>query len=138
MTVSIRPMISSDQATIVRLEREIFPDPWSVTVFEDIFQNDDSSVVGYTCILVVAGECHLANIAVVPEFRRKSVAKQLLEHILEVARQKECGTMLLEVRVSNREAIAFYEKNRFAQKYVRNRYYHDPTEDAAVMIRQLD
>ena len=147
LIVSIRPMVASDQATIVRLERQIFPDPWSVSTFEDILEDDDwqgfvaeydGSVVVYTCILAIAGECHLANIAVVPDFRRKSVAKQLLEHILEVARQKECDTMLLEVRVSNRDAIAFYERNMFAQTNVRKRYYHDPTEDAAVMIRQLD
>lgn len=146
LTVTIRPMEADDLTVIMRLERNIFPDPWPVSAFEDIFKIDgwngfvaesDDVVVGYACMLVIAGECHLANIAVVPEFRRKSVANQLLEHILEVAQQMECDSVLLEVRVSNQVAIAFYEKNKFAQTNVRKGYYHDPKEDAAVMIRRL-
>ena len=39
----------------------------------------------------------------------------------------------LEVRVSNREAIAMYERFGFRSAGVRHRYYHDNGEDALIM-----
>ncbi len=39
----------------------------------------------------------------------------------------------LEVRVSNRQAIAMYERFGFRSAGVRPRYYHDNGEDALIM-----
>lgn len=143
----IREMGKADIDAIVRLEAEIFPDPWSRESFDDIIANPDwhvliaeaaGGIVGYSCILVSAGEIHLANIAVVPEWRRKSVASRLLERILEFATAQKCAMILLEVRVSNQGARAFYEKEGFTNLYTRRRYYRKPVEDALVMVRYLE
>ena len=145
--VNVRYMGSADVPAVVGLEAEIFPDPWPASAFaEQLADNDwlnlvaeaDGRVIGYASFLMAAGEGHLANIAVHPAHRRKSVAKKLLDRILEIAVENGCGVMFLEVRPSNIEAIAFYHRFGFEEFYQRPRYYRTPAEDALVMVRYLD
>lgn len=142
----IRDLTNADMEILHQLEMQIFPDPWPRESFDEIFSNPDwraliaevdAQIVGYACILVSAGEMHLANIAVVEAWRRKSVARRLLERILELAIAEHCAMILLEVRVSNSGARAFYERNEFKELYTRKRYYRKPVEDALVMVRYL-
>ena len=142
--VTIRTMTEDDLSEVLLMENEIFLDPWSEQFFIDQFTDDgwasivaenDGVIIGYVCYYVVPGDAHLTNIAVKEEFRRKSVAKQLLENILLIASDNECEFVLLEVRPSNLDAICFYEKFGFKILYRRSDYYHNPAEDAYVMVR---
>ena len=144
--VGIRCMTVGDISTILKIEREVFPDPWSSSAFRDqitlpdwgaIVAESDGRIVGYGCYHIVAAESHLTNLAVGTKYRRKSVAKQLLLNILQVVKEHGCDYNFLEVRPSNRGAIAFYEKFHFEVLYRRPRYYRQPVEDALVMGRQL-
>lgn len=147
MLVSIREMTDTDIDRICELERQIFPDPWARSAFEEQLDLDgwgtlvaelDGAIVGYACYMMVANESHLTNIAVDPSWRRKSVAKALLDCILQTVIANECDLLLLEVRPSNSEARAFYEKYGFRQLYRRPNYYRRPIEDAIVMVRHLE
>ena len=146
LAVAIRPMLRADLQRVLSLERLIFPDPWPKSAFVEQFNNpdwdglvaeSDGVIIGYACFLIAAGECHLANIAIAPASRRKSVAKQLLFRILDIAADHRCELIILEVRVSNSEAIAFYRRFGFEELYTRPKYYHSPPEDALVMQRRL-
>lgn len=147
LDIAIRKMTGEDLATISRLEKEIFSDPWPARSFTEILDDPqwgalvaehDGEIVGYACYMVVLDEAHLANIATVPSYRRKSVAKQLLERILDIVIDQECEILLLEVRPSNLEAIDFYRKYGFVDLYRRPNYYRRPIEDALIMVRYLD
>lgn len=146
LDLRIREMTEADIEVIARLETEIFPDPWPRRSFTDILEQPDwqglivecdRAIIGYACILLSAGEMHLANIAVTAAYRRKSVASRLLGRILEIAVGQNCSMILLEVRVSNQGARAFYEREGFTGLYTRPRYYRRPLEDALVMVRYL-
>lgn len=146
IAVALRAMTDADLTDIVSLEGKIFADPWPRSAFEDQLAVSDwhtlvaesrGRIIGYACFLIAAGECHLANIAVDPTCRRKSVANQLLDRILEVAAENRCESVFLEVRISNREAIGFYKRSGFEKLYHRPRYYSRPPEDALVMVRRL-
>jgi ribosomal-protein-alanine N-acetyltransferase len=71
------------------------------------------------------------NVAVSPERRRAGVATGLIGQLLETSGGELPIT--LEVRVSNREAIAMYEGLGFRSAGVRPRYYQDNGEDALIM-----
>ncbi len=140
--LEIRPFTADDLATIVSLEQAIFSDPWPSSTFDDLLTEEDwggyvavraERIVGYTCYLIGFEELHLANLAVVPDERRKHVAHRLTDHILATARAYGLPTVLLEVRDSNHDARAFYERLGFTVLYRRPRYYHSPMEDALVM-----
>ncbi len=137
----------SDLEKVVALEHDVFPDPWSFNAFKEQVEDDGwggfvvestSGIIGYACYFIAATEAHLTNIAVSEEFRRKSVAKLLLDNIFKVVKEYQCEFLLLEVRPSNKSAIAFYEKYDFKLLYQRPRYYHNPLEDALVMVHYFE
>lgn len=146
LDVKIRPMVTADLPRILELERAIFGDPWPESAFVEQLDEDgwgvivaetDQTIVGYACWMIADVEGHLTNIAVDPQYRRKSVAKQLLDNILKVVSLARCEYLLLEVRPSNRGAIVFYERHGFSVLYKRPNYYRRPPEDALVMVHYL-
>lgn len=147
LKINIRDLVRDDLGAVLTIENDIFPDPWTKQMFIDHIEDDgwggfiaenDGLIIGYACYYIVAGEAHLTNIATRKDFQRKSVAKQLLENILQIASDNECAYVLLEVRPSNLDAIKFYEKYGFKILYHRPEYYHNPVENALVMVRYFD
>ena len=82
---------------------------------------------------VARGEFELLNIAVAPEFRRRGVARQLLESMIERAKTGGPCSVFLEVRESNSAARAFYKSLKFEELCVRPNYYEYSLESAIVM-----
>ena len=146
LSPTLREMTSHDLTEICALERLIFADPWPESAIGEVIVDNkwgglvaelDGRIIGYACFRVIDGEAHLANLAVDPAYRRKSVAKQLLDRILQQVSDNNCGLILLEVRQSNEAARRFYEKAGFAELYRKPSYYKEPAEDAVVMMRWL-
>jgi polysaccharide biosynthesis protein PslH len=75
------------------------------------------------------GEREILDIAVDTEYRRRGIARRLLDEELSTHR----GAWFLEVRESNSGAIALYESLGFHRFAVRPDYYSDPSESAIVM-----
>ena len=73
------------------------------------------------------------NVAVAPERRRAGVATRPDPPAARGDRRGSELPITLEVRVSNREAIAMYEGLGFRSAGVRPRYYQDNGEDALIM-----
>lgn len=76
-----------------------------------------------------ADECEILNLAVATGFRRRGVARRLLEELLAT----RPAAIFLEVRESNHGAQAFYRKLGFSEAGKRPGYYQFPTESAVVM-----
>lgn len=140
-------MDKTDTAYAAKLECKIFPDPWPQSAFVEHLESEDwhakiaesdHKIIGYVCYMIIAGEAHLTNIAVVEEYRRKSIANQLMESILKELKSRECEIIYLEVRVSNLSAISFYEKLKFKELYLRSGYYLNPKEDALIMALDIE
>jgi ribosomal-protein-alanine N-acetyltransferase len=138
--VRVRRLAYSDLPAVIAIERRSFPIPWSLAMF--VLELSKPSGI---CLAATAGDellgyiiCsrydqvwHLMNVAVAPEQRRLGVASRLIERLFEEGRGQLPFT--LEVRASNREAIAMYERFGFRSAGVRPRYYHDNNEDALIM-----
>lgn len=62
--------------------------------------------------------------------RRKGIASKLLKRALEIMK-KDCNSILLEVRESNKAAIELYKKHGFKEFSRREKYY--VTEDGIMM-----
>ena len=130
----------SDLPAVIAVERRSFPTPWSLAMF--VLELSKPSGI---CLAATAGDeligylvCsrydqvwHLMNVAVAPERRRAGVASRLLAKLFEEGAGELPFT--LEVRVSNHQAIAMYERFGFRSAGVRPRYYHDNGEDALIM-----
>ena len=150
-TAKIKPIIRSmekrDIDLLTSLEVEIFPDPWPAEAFIEgltdeshvfLVVESEKQVAGYASYYIEMGEGRLTNIAIVPEFRRKKIAKNLLEYILRVVKKASCKYIFLDVRPTNEAAISLYSSYGFYEAYRRPEYYSNPTEDALVMVKNLD
>ncbi len=136
----MRRLAYSDLPAVISIERRSFPSPWSLAMFVlelskpsgiCLAASEDDELLGYLICSRYDRVWHLMNVAVAPEQRRRGVASRLISRLLEEAGGELPTT--LEVRVSNREAIAMYERLGFRQAGVRPRYYQDNGEDALIM-----
>ena len=84
---------------------------------------------------VVLDEATLFNLAVDPAFQRQGLGRELLQHLISELEARGVLTLWLEVRASNRPAVALYEQLDFNEVSIRRNYY--PTaegkEDAIIM-----
>lgn len=86
----------------------------------------------------VADEVHVIHVATHPESRRRGAARALMGALLDHARARRSRLVLLEVRRSNRAAIALYRAHGFCAIGIRRGYYNDTDEDAVEMMLALD
>ncbi len=136
----VRRLAYSDLPAVISIERRSFPAPWSLAMFVlelskpsgiCLAATEGDELLGYLVCSRYDRVWHLMNVAVAPERRRRGVASGLIGRLVEVGGGDLPFT--LEVRVSNREAIAMYEQLGFRSAGVRPRYYQDNGEDALIM-----
>jgi ribosomal-protein-alanine N-acetyltransferase len=82
---------------------------------------------------VVLDEAEILNLAVAPASRRDGEGRRLVRRLLEDFRAKGVSRVFLEVRESNKAAIAFYGRLGFWAVGERKDYYQHPREGALVM-----
>jgi len=145
MTLKIRNLKESDLVQVAEIAKLSFAIPWSLKSFEEEFLNSKSilkvaevnqEIVGYVVFRKIINEAELLSVAVKPAFRRRGIAKALIEEAMEEIK-KYSDTCFLEVRASNTEAINLYEKLGFINVGIRKNYYILPEEDAIIMRRDL-
>jgi ribosomal-protein-alanine N-acetyltransferase len=90
-------------------------------------------ICGFLVARITGDEAEILNTAVDPAHRRRGLASALLAAATCAAREQMVKNIYLEVRESNRAAIAFYAKHGFATTGERRGYYNRPTENAVVM-----
>ena len=88
-----------------------------------------TSVQAISARPVADREFEILNLAVVPDFRRRGIARELLRVLF----QDYHGTFYLEVRESNQDAKMCYKSLGFQQVTRRPGYYESPPEAAIVM-----
>lgn len=91
------------------------------------------SVVGFTVASLLPPQAELETIAVAAENQRQGLGKQLFRALAVALKGAGANELLLEVRPSNRPALAFYGSLGFVQSGLRPGYYADPIEDAVLM-----
>lgn len=144
----LRKMDHGDLPNVLKIEALNYEFPWSEGVFKDCFramnyvnwvcEAPDDVIVGYCIISVVAGEAHVMNISVSPDFQRQGAGRKMLEHLIEYARPR-AEKLFLEVRPSNPGAIALYRKTGFQEIGIRKGYYpaKNGREDAIMFALDL-
>jgi len=145
-SIEIRRMVKTDLQEITALEKGIFIDPWSLEAFRSDLKNEmalplvlavDGKTAGYACLYIVAGEMQIGNFAIAPEFRRRGLARMLMERVVEIAGEHECDSIFLEVRESNIAAKTLYASFEFKVVGRRTGYYRNPKENAILMTREM-
>jgi ribosomal-protein-alanine N-acetyltransferase len=141
--VDIRRLALSDLSAIERIEHRAYPTPWSRSMFAGELAkpsslclgafDDEGVLAGYLIVSRYVDAWHIMNVAVDDVHRRSGIASRLLEALFELTAGDAHRGYTLEVRVSNKGAIALYERFGFETSGVRRGYYTDNREDARIM-----
>jgi ribosomal-protein-alanine N-acetyltransferase len=139
----IQRLTYADLPQVIAIERRAFPTPWSLAMFVlelskpsgiCLAARREGDLVGYLVCSRYDTVWHVMNVAVDPDERRSGIASALMTELLERIGDAE-ARLTLEVRPSNRAAIALYERFGFRVAGTRRRYYQDNGEDALIMWR---
>ena len=93
-------------------------------------------VLGYVGLWFTGSEAHITSIAVRESVRGMGFGDLLMIGSLELALERNCTVLTLEVRVSNDIAKALYKKFGLIEVGKRRGYYVDNREDALIMSTQ--
>jgi ribosomal-protein-alanine N-acetyltransferase len=143
LEVHLAPMRRRHLRSVLRIESQVYPRPWSLSLFMSelalrssrcyTVARVDGLVVGYAGFLVNGEDAHITNIAVDPAWQRCGIGTRLLAHVVRSAVERGAHHLTLEVRVSNSAAQSLYRNFGFHPAGVRRNYYVETNEDALVM-----
>jgi ribosomal-protein-alanine N-acetyltransferase len=157
----VEPMRWEDVPSVMDIERESFPLPWSsYTYRHELTENKNSHyivvrsrvpeadrrawwrrllrlgvlpIIGYGGLWLIADEAHISTLAVAKKYRGRGLGELLLAKMIDQAMGMNAAMVTLEVRVSNHVAQNLYRKYGFVITGTRPRYYRDNDEDAHIM-----
>jgi len=153
----IRKFNPNDLEAVIYINRTCLPENYSPSFFLEIYQNcpdgflvaesENLSIVGYIMCRLELGfsefkklklvkKGHIVSIAILPEFRRKGIAMELINKVLKFLNEKKIDECFLEVRTTNEPAINLYKKLGFSIVRTIPGYYLDGT-DAYIMAMEL-
>lgn len=118
--------------------------PWPSSILENCLRDDyvnymallNNQPIGFSICSTGAGEAHLQNIAIHPDFQGQGYGHWLLDETVEKLRTQGLHQLFLEVRASNKSAIKLYQRYGFENIGLRKNYYDAPVgrEDAYVYL----
>jgi len=153
--IIVSPPAKSDIPSILEIENDSQPEPWTEKAFLEEINRANSSllvarlpaenpmgapcpeVAGYICFWSVADEIQILNIAVRKTLRRRGIARKLIELAIRTGREQHAGFVTLEVRKSNSAARKLYESFGFRVRGERPDYYEVQKESAIMMILDI-
>ena len=141
--VELAPMRRRHVRQVLRIEAQVYPRPWSMTLFlQEIARRADrvylvarlgAQVVGYGGLMTTGPEAHITTIAVDPAHHGRRVGTRLMIALMDAAIDRGGKSVSLEVRMSNHVAQRMYRRFGFQAVGIRRGYYVETGEDALVM-----
>jgi ribosomal-protein-alanine N-acetyltransferase len=149
LTVQILAMRRRHLRSVLRIEEQVYPRPWSHSLFlsELALRGTRSyfvarvgrEVAGYGGLLLSGEDGHITTIAVDPRWQRHGIGTRLMLALAREAVRRDARHLTLEVRLSNRGAQLLYQRFGFVPVGVRKNYYQETNEDALVMwVHEID
>lgn len=145
MNIIIEKMTKEHLNQIKDILEEQFDEFWNANVLDKELENplstyivalDDGQVVGYAGLWQPLDEGHITNIVTRQDRRENKIATNMLEKLIQIAKEKELKCVTLEVNVHNKIAIKLYQKYQFEEVGRRLKYYNN-TDDALIMTKKL-
>jgi len=96
---------------------------------------EKSNIIGFVNYYDLYERFEIAYIEVKDEFRNQKVGSKLMDHLIELGKNKNITNITLEVNVENKYAIKLYEKYNFQIVAKREKYYNGV--DGYLMERKM-
>ena len=132
---TVRRLRLADLNRIMEIERASFGDEaYDRNLFAEFFRTCGElflvverrrKVSGYIVTCIRGEQAELVSVAVDPAARGRGAASALMESTLRRLRRRGIARIGLVVKVTNRQALAFYERYGFERVGKAPRYYED-------------
>ncbi|MEA2844219.1 MAG: [ribosomal protein S18]-alanine N-acetyltransferase [Actinomycetota bacterium] len=143
LVVHLVPMRRRHLRSVLRIESQVYPRPWSLGLFMSELALRSSRayyvariagvVVGYGGLMVSVDDGHITTLAVDPDWHRNKLGTRLMLALARDAIARGVVGLTLEVRVGNVAAQQLYRQFGFVPAGIRKNYYVETNEDALVM-----
>ena len=142
----IREFKRLDVKRILEIEIESFKDPYPASILMDVYNlgagflvaQQDNIVVGYIIFWIrYEDEGHIISLAVDKNYRKRGIARKLVNNAINIFTKCNVAEIKLEVRKSNEGARTFYQKMGFKEKKILENYYEDG-EEAVIMKKEVN
>ena len=147
---------NADILAVADIHAGSFPRGWSDGEFEKMFADANYTFLvarrygkahlpigGFIIVRLAADEAEIISIATDPAYRKKGIARLLLESAIRLLETDRVPTLFLEVDERNFAAIGLYQSLNFEKVGERKAYYasaigsDEPPSTALVMQREL-
>ena len=143
--IEIRRLRSEDIAAVAEIERLCFDEPWSEKSLDLLLDEKnagfvaviDGQVAAYGGIVTVLDEGQITNIATHPDYRRRGLARAIMDAIDAFSYESGIVYLSLEVREQNSAARALYELCGWHNAGLRKNFYSKPRDNAVIMIKEF-
>jgi len=144
--VPLRPFRPSDVNAVASIVQDSLRENYPVSIYLDIHRwwregfllaEEDGVSTGFVAGVVNGPKnARILMLAVRASRRQRGIGTSLMDAFLRECVMRGLSTVELEVRISNKEAIRFYERYGFQVTQVLKRFYTDG-EDGYKMMRHL-
>lgn len=144
MNVSFSDLTRRNLDEVMLIESECEPHAWDRKTFwrklkdpmiRSVALQVDGETRGFTICAAEGLTCHLLNIAIAPEWRRKGLATLAIQDVENFARHKTLVEIAFEVRESNLAAQMLYKKLGYEAIDILRAHYGD--DDAYKMRKPI-
>jgi len=141
----VRPLTMADAEAVLTIESLAHSHPWNAARVQTALEKYQGlgllladQLVGFAFVMSVVGEAELFDFVVDPKYQGKGFGYAFIEWLVDYVAQDN-QRFFLEVRVSNKPAIAVYENVGFCEVGIRHNYYpaKNGREDALLMAMEL-
>ena len=132
ISISYNRLSHDDIDSIVLIEQQNSHNSWSKNQLIESILNPanlcysisiKNQIIGYLMALPALDTADVLNISINKAYQRKGYGNKLLLYLIKELKDRMISQLILEVRVSNKNAIAFYLKHGFEEISLRKDYY---------------
>ena len=145
--ITIRQATLEDLPGLLALEQYSSDTPWNEEQMREELEVPfariwvackEEGLVGFAAAHFLQDSAHLNELNVHPEERRQGIARQLLQALLQQAKEEGITHFSLEVRTGNFPARALYENLGFQLAGLRKQFYRSPADDAMILVKEME
>ena len=101
-------MRPDDIETVSAIENRAYVFPWTPGIFRDCLRaghhcwvlEAGSTLLGYGVLSAAAGEAHILNICIAPEYQGRGHGRRLLRRLVDLARWHQANQVFLEATIA--------------------------------------
>jgi len=143
--IVVRRCTLEDLEGVIKVNEQELPEDYPYFFYKSILDNypesflvacnSNKEIIGYIMwrvertpsitSLKLKNNGHLVSIAVLKNYRKLGIATTLLSHSMKKIKKYKINEYVLEVRVSNIEAINLYKKFIYQTHSIKEKYYRD-------------